>query len=52
MRADIMAIFEDPNITSAIERNPMAYFSLFGEDGRNDPPLATALEALRQCAHE
>lgn len=52
MRAEIMAIFENPDITTQIERNLMVYFSLFGEDGRNDPPLATALEALRRSAHE
>ncbi len=44
-----MAIFENPEITSQIERNPMVYFSLFAsDDGRNDPPLATALEKLKQ----
>lgn len=47
-----MALFEDPDATAHIERNPMLYFSLFGENGRMDPSLAVALDALKACAHE
>lgn len=44
-----MAIFENENITTQIEKNPMAYFNIFPENGRLDPPLTVALDALRQC---